>query len=192
MKEQLRPRSEQEAGPGGFGGPFDNDESNTAVTVTSGIYAEQLPVGNSSVGEIRARFRDRLDIDPQSVAILDGRDVDDQTTVRAGQVLMFVRRAGEKGLSTLTSSTSFARCEEFLDLNLALTLTPPPSAGWRQSHSTASIPLPSPSACSPGLQSSRRAGPGPCNQPLPRMAREWRPLRYSVWSRQASDFGTFP
>src|ERR1019366_655092 len=116
-----RPRSEQEAGPGGFGAPFDNDESNTAVTVTSGIYAEQLPVGNSSVGEIRTRFRDRLDIDPQSVAILDGRDVDDQTAVRAGQVLMFVRRAGEKGWSTLTSSTLSAGCEEFLTLDLALT-----------------------------------------------------------------------
>jgi hypothetical protein len=96
MQELIRPQHEQPASPGGIGNPFDEDSS-APVTVTSGIYAEQLPVTNSTVGEIRARFRDRLDIDPQSVAILDGHDVDDQTTVRAGQVLMFVRRAGEKG-----------------------------------------------------------------------------------------------
>jgi hypothetical protein len=96
MQELVRTPREAPTGPAGFGGLFD-DDSDTDVTVTSGIYAEHLPVANRSVGQIRARFRDRLDIDPQSVAVLDGRDVDDQTIVRPGQVLSFVRRAGEKG-----------------------------------------------------------------------------------------------
>jgi hypothetical protein len=35
------------------------------------------------------------------VAQLDGRPVDDQTVVGTGQVLMFVRHAGEKGRAPL-------------------------------------------------------------------------------------------
>ena len=65
--------------------------------VACGPYAEQLPVARMTVGEIRARFRDRLDIDSRAVAVLDGQDVNDQTVVRAGQVLSFVQRSGEKG-----------------------------------------------------------------------------------------------
>jgi hypothetical protein len=58
---------------------------------------ERLPVGNMTVGEIRLRFRDRLDIDPQSQAVVDGQEVDDSAQVMIGQVLTFVRKAGEKG-----------------------------------------------------------------------------------------------
>ncbi len=98
MKEQNRPANERFSSRGGLGSIFDEaDDTGRLVTVTSGPYAEQLPVGNASVGEIRARFRDRFDIDPRSVAVLDGHDVNDDTVVRAGQTLMFVHRAGEKG-----------------------------------------------------------------------------------------------
>ena len=65
--------------------------------VSHGPYMERLPVGNMTVGEIRLRFSDRLDIDPQSQAVVDGREVDDSTRVTIGQVLAFVRKAGEKG-----------------------------------------------------------------------------------------------
>jgi hypothetical protein len=58
---------------------------------------ERLPVGNLTVGEIRLRFGDRLDIDPHSQAVLDGQEVDDSTRVSVGQALTFVRKAGEKG-----------------------------------------------------------------------------------------------
>ena len=67
------------------------------VTVASGPYAEQLPVGNMTVRAVRARFGDRLDIDPASQAALDGQDVSDDTIIRTGQVLTFTHRAGEKG-----------------------------------------------------------------------------------------------
>ena len=98
MREQHPPANERFSSRGGLGSIFDEaDDAGRLVTVTSGPYAEQLPVGNASVGEIRARFRDRFDIDPRSVAVLDGHDVNDDTVVRAGQTLMFVHRAGEKG-----------------------------------------------------------------------------------------------
>jgi len=98
MNESIRPHLERNGAPGGASGFFDEaPECQLPVTVSSGPYAEELPVGNLSVGEIRRRFRDRFDIDPRSQAVLDGQDVDDETIVRPGQALMFTRRAGEKG-----------------------------------------------------------------------------------------------
>jgi hypothetical protein len=97
MNERTRPIHEQQAGGGGgLGSIFAADEAPLA-TVASGPYREQLPVGNLTVGEIRARFRDRFDIDARSQAFVDGREVDDRTVIRAGQRLTFLRKSGEKG-----------------------------------------------------------------------------------------------
>ena len=96
MKERSRPSRELfGSDPQALGGIFSS--SGAVVTVAHGPYAEQLPVANMSVREIRARYQDRFDVDPHSVAVLDGNVVGDETIVRAEQVLMFVRRAGEKG-----------------------------------------------------------------------------------------------
>ena len=71
-----------------------------AVTVSSGPYIEQLPLGRRSIGEIRRLLGARLDLDPHSQAVLDGHDVGDDVVVQPGQALMFTRRAGEKGAAT--------------------------------------------------------------------------------------------
>ena len=99
MNELTLSTRERLAGGGGLGSIFaeDEDESGAQVTVVSGHNGEQLPVGNMSVREIRARFRDRFDLDPRSQAVVDGNDVGEDTVVRAGQVLVFTHRAGEKG-----------------------------------------------------------------------------------------------
>jgi hypothetical protein len=99
MPEKVRARRQESLGPGPFGNddlfaPLDQGEP---VTVTHGPYAEELPAGGMSVGEIRRRYGDRFDIDPMSEAIVDGSLVGDDTVVRAGQMLTFARRAGEKG-----------------------------------------------------------------------------------------------
>ena len=70
------------------------------VTVMSGPWLEQLPVGNTTVGEIRRRFSSRLEIDPLAQSLLDGRNVDNDTLVHPGQTLLFVRHAGQMGPST--------------------------------------------------------------------------------------------
>jgi len=81
-----------------------NDGSGAAVaamaneaTVTHGPYAESLPVAGMTVAEVRRRFQDRLDINPQATPFLDGTAADEETVIQAGQLLMFVRRSGEKG-----------------------------------------------------------------------------------------------
>lgn len=98
MNERTRPDPERHGTPGGDQPLFDVvPDGHLPVTVSSGPYVEQLPVGNLSVGEIRRRFRDRFDLDPHSQAVLDGHDVGDDVVVRPGQALLFTRRAGEKG-----------------------------------------------------------------------------------------------
>jgi hypothetical protein len=64
------------------------------VTVTSGPYAEELPVANLTVREIRARCQERFAIHPRSRAFLAGEEVNDDRVVRPGQMLMFARRSG--------------------------------------------------------------------------------------------------
>jgi hypothetical protein len=99
MLEQTRNTRELSGpGPGGLGDLFAPPEAGAdLVTVVHGPFAEDLPVGGMSVGEIRARFRDRFDIDPQSQAMLDGVEVGDEVEVRPGMQLFFAKRAGEKG-----------------------------------------------------------------------------------------------
>lgn len=65
--------------------------------VAHGPYAEALPVAGMSTAQVRRRFENLLDIHPQASAVLDGVPVDEHTLVQAGQILMFVRRAGEMG-----------------------------------------------------------------------------------------------
>lgn len=96
--ERTRPLPVFEDRPGGLD-LFGADDQTTPgmVQVSSGPHREYLPVGNMTVGEIRRRFRDRFDLDPQSRPYLDGQDIGDETIVRPGQSLTFSRRAGEKG-----------------------------------------------------------------------------------------------
>ena len=83
---------------GGLGSLVDdNHEPAGLVTVAVGPYVERLPLGNSTVAQIRVRFGPRFDIDPRTQAVLDGHEVGDDTVVRTGQVLMFVHKSGEKG-----------------------------------------------------------------------------------------------
>jgi hypothetical protein len=87
--------------PGGGGGIWDDlaadDAASGAATIASGPYAERLPVAGMTVGEIRRRFGDRFDIHPESRPVVDGNEVGDDTILQRDQVLMFTRRAGEKG-----------------------------------------------------------------------------------------------
>ena len=123
MEERIRRPAAESGGPSGFGSIFD-PASGGAVTIMNGPYAEQLPAGGMTVGEIRRRFGDRFDVDPQSLAVLDGDVVDDETVVLAGQLLRFSRRAGEKGSATELDMLQIDLLKERL---FAEPVTPPPT-----------------------------------------------------------------
>lgn len=98
MKEKKKQKTEIEMGGGGDS-IFDAVPApdNKMVSVSSGPYAEDLPVSGSTVGEVRQRFKDRFDIEDQAQAVLDGKRVGDETILKTGENLAFIQHAGEKG-----------------------------------------------------------------------------------------------
>jgi hypothetical protein len=50
-----------------------------------------------SVRDARSELQDRMNIDPDAVAVIDGVEVDEDAVLQERQVLNFVKRAGEKG-----------------------------------------------------------------------------------------------
>ncbi len=100
MNEQQRRTARQRQRTGGAPDAGSSDFAPQPlgnVTVAHGIFSESLPIREMSVAAVRARMADVLDIHPESVALLDAEQVGEDAIVRAGQRLVFVRRAGEKG-----------------------------------------------------------------------------------------------
>ena len=93
-QQHVRPdqQNRQQPAPDGFA------DAAGEVLVSHGTYLERLPVVGMTVGEVRSRSQDRLDIHPDATALVDGNPVDDSTRLLAGQTLMFVRPSGEKGV----------------------------------------------------------------------------------------------
>ena len=89
------------------GAGFDDsapDPDAQMARVSAGVYQETMPVAGMTVGEIRRRHGQRLDIPPGAVAFLGGAPVGDDTVVRPGQSLSFIRHAGSKGVKCIKPS----------------------------------------------------------------------------------------
>jgi hypothetical protein len=67
------------------------------VDVIHGVYAHSLPLAGMSVRQARAELEQRMNIDPEAMAVVNGHEVDGDTVLEEGQVLNFVKHAGEKG-----------------------------------------------------------------------------------------------
>lgn len=84
-----------------FGGsPFDDDDDDVSgglVTVLHAPFAEDLPVGEMTIREVRTRYNDHIDLHPDAVAYVNGNEADDDTVLHEGERLMFMRQSGIKG-----------------------------------------------------------------------------------------------
>jgi len=67
------------------------------VRVLYGVHALAASLAGRTVGDVRQALRQALNISPQAVAVVDGREVEEGFVLLAGQQLEFVRLAGEKG-----------------------------------------------------------------------------------------------
>lgn len=67
------------------------------VRVLYGVHALEANLAGRLVSDVRQALRQALNISPQSVAVVDGREVGESFILLAGQQLEFVRLAGEKG-----------------------------------------------------------------------------------------------
>ncbi len=67
------------------------------VRVLYGVHSLEANLVGRTVGDVRQALRQALNISPQAVAVVDGREVEEGFILLAGQQLEFVRLAGEKG-----------------------------------------------------------------------------------------------
>lgn len=71
-----------------------------AITIRHGVNNPSLEgLAGQSVGEIRRRVKDLLNMSGSEEARLNGVPVDDEDTVNDGCALEFVKVAGEKGVT---------------------------------------------------------------------------------------------
>jgi hypothetical protein len=100
MAEKQKKPKMQPMGSSGPGTPFDDDvaEQKTGnVDVIHGVYAHSLPLAGMTVKQARKELINKMNIDPKATAVVDGTEVDDSVALHEGQVLTFVKPAGEKG-----------------------------------------------------------------------------------------------
>ena len=72
-------------------------ETQETVRVIYGVHSLDVNIAGRSVGEVRAALRQALNIPPQAVAVVDGRESLESYILQVGEILEFVRLAGEKG-----------------------------------------------------------------------------------------------
>jgi hypothetical protein len=99
MQTETLRRETLSTGPVPFGDEFAaaGTTATGSVDVIHGVYAHSLPLAGMSVRQARAELEDRMNIDPEAVAVVDGVEAGEDTVLRQGQVLNFVTPAGEKG-----------------------------------------------------------------------------------------------
>ena len=67
------------------------------VDVIHGVYAHSLPLAGVTVRQVRSELGERLNMDPEAMVYVDGEEADEDTVLAGGQVLTFVKHAGEMG-----------------------------------------------------------------------------------------------
>src|SRR5947207_15543750 len=99
MQTETLRRETPSTGPVPFGDEF--APANAAVSghvdVIHGVYAHSLPLAGLTVRQARLELEERMNIDPEALAVIDGVEAVEDTVLRQGQVLNFVTPAGEKG-----------------------------------------------------------------------------------------------
>ena len=72
-------------------------DTDAVVHVVSGVFSHSIPLAGLTVAEIRQGLTELMNIDTQAIPVVDGSPVEESTVLTAGQVLNFVRLAGEMG-----------------------------------------------------------------------------------------------
>jgi hypothetical protein len=80
-----------------FGGGTATATRSGRVEVIHGVYAHSLPLAGMTVRQARTELEERMNIDPEALAVVDGQETTEDSVLREGQVLNFLTPAGEKG-----------------------------------------------------------------------------------------------
>jgi hypothetical protein len=98
MSERQRSESFS-TGPESFSDEFAGGTATAErqIEVIHGVYAHSLPFAGMSVASVRAELAERMNIDPEAQAVVDGNFVPEDTILTEGNTLNFIKAAGERG-----------------------------------------------------------------------------------------------
>jgi hypothetical protein len=71
------------------------------IRVVHGANEEHLPVERISIGKTRKLLREVCNVPTYAIALVDGRHVPDEYTLRSGDSVEFLQESGKKGLGRL-------------------------------------------------------------------------------------------
>jgi hypothetical protein len=91
-QEKLR----QVTSPRGVAAP--REEEAGKVRVIYGVHSLEAGLAGRTVGSVREALAQPLNISPRAVALVNGQEVDTTHVLVTGELLEFVRYAGEKGM----------------------------------------------------------------------------------------------
>jgi len=75
----------------------EDDTYQTMISVSCGASSSNYPVVGKTVSFVKATYREILNIETDSKAVVNGDEVKDSYVLKSSDQLEFVRRAGEKG-----------------------------------------------------------------------------------------------
>jgi hypothetical protein len=103
MEQLRRRRQEQQPRETPRGGAPSSEEepeaTPTGVQVIWGAMAQQMELSGMSVGDAHVLLQQAFNLAPEVTALVDGRLATGDHRLVSGQVLEFVRPAGEKGVA---------------------------------------------------------------------------------------------
>ncbi len=98
MSSEQERTADLSTGPDPSTDPFESfSASQGQVEVIHGVYSHTMPLAGMSVDQVRVELSDRMHIDPEAVAVVNGEPANEDFVLAEGQVLTFVKAAGEKG-----------------------------------------------------------------------------------------------
>ena len=74
-----------------------NEKYQSLITVSCGAASGNYPLVNKSVGFVKATYREILNIDDTSNAIINGVEKSESYVLKSGDTVEFIRKAGTKG-----------------------------------------------------------------------------------------------
>ena len=99
MSRELTQRSQTSTGPVPYSDGFEGGSTSGegSVDVIHGVHIHSFPLAGMTIGQARDEMSELMGIDPTAVAVVDGEEADEEAVIHEGQVLTFVKPAGEKG-----------------------------------------------------------------------------------------------
>ena len=76
------------------------------VQVIYGVHSLEAGLAGRTVGNVREALAQPMNISPRAVALVNGQEVDATYVLSPGELLEFVRYAGEKGGEATPSSST--------------------------------------------------------------------------------------